>query len=357
MLRISKEICSFAERLMKISWPDRRQSHSRWYGAGTMLKTLTLADGSTRQIHLGGYTRQRYDKRDKDFSIRIPAGLSSPSAEVNLTSFCPPVCDQGSLGSCTANMFAGAVEYNEIRRLASGGKLATLTLNALTNQRITRVSVEPDGLGGLKVVTLDANGAVVSPTPAPAPPPAPAGLERSSRLFSYHATREIEHTVNEDSGASIRDTIKAGAKFGVVDEKHWPYDVSKFAVKPPASCYAEGKKHVVTSYHAIADGDLATMKATLAGGLPICFGFTVYASFMSQAVAKTGIVPMPAPGEQVEGGHAVLMVGYSDARQAFLVRNSWGDKWGQKGYFWLPFAYVSDPDLASDFWVVVSAPI
>jgi C1A family cysteine protease len=82
------------------------------------------------------------------------------------------------------------------------------------------------------------------------------------------------------------------------------------------------------------------------------FGFTVYESFESEQVAKTGKVPLPPRSEQVLGGHAVLAVGYNDAQQSFIVRNSWGPNWGMKGYFWMPYGYVTDPQLASDFWAI-----
>jgi C1A family cysteine protease len=98
--------------------------------------------------------------------------------------------------------------------------------------------------------------------------------------------------------------------------------------------------------------NLNQMKGCLASGYPFAFGFTVYESFESQQVAQTGNAPMPQPGEQVLGGHAVLAVGYDDANQWFIVRNSWGTAWGMKGYFTLPYAYLTGSGLASDFWTV-----
>ena len=97
---------------------------------------------------------------------------------------------------------------------------------------------------------------------------------------------------------------------------------------------------------------LVLMKGCLASGFPFVFGFTVYESFESNAVASSGIVPMPAPNEKIVGGHAVVLVGYNDAVDRFRVRNSWGTRWGQKGYFEMPYLYVTSGSLASDFWVV-----
>jgi len=97
---------------------------------------------------------------------------------------------------------------------------------------------------------------------------------------------------------------------------------------------------------------LNQMKGCLASGYPFVFGFTVYESFESDQVAKTGVAPMPATNEKVLGGHAVLAAGYDDGSQRFLVRNSWGPDWGMGGYFTLPYAYLTDANLADDFWTV-----
>jgi C1A family cysteine protease len=97
---------------------------------------------------------------------------------------------------------------------------------------------------------------------------------------------------------------------------------------------------------------LHQMQACLAQGFPFVFGFTVYDSFESEEVAKTGDVPLPPRGETVLGGHAVLAVGYDDDIQRFHVRNSWGKGWGKEGYCTMPYGYLSDPQLASDFWAI-----
>jgi C1A family cysteine protease len=94
------------------------------------------------------------------------------------------------------------------------------------------------------------------------------------------------------------------------------------------------------------------MRQCLAEGYPFVFGFTVYTAFMSSDVAKSGVLNMPQPGETVEGGHAVVGVGYDDAQKRFLVRNSWGSGWGMKGYYTMPYDYLSDRNLSDDFWTV-----
>jgi C1A family cysteine protease len=92
------------------------------------------------------------------------------------------------------------------------------------------------------------------------------------------------------------------------------------------------------------------------------FGFTVYSSIEQAAAA--GRIPYPSAREKIEGGHAVVALGYDDkmtiqnkaggrpAEGALLIRNSWGSGWGEKGYGWLPYEYVLR-GLAEDFWSVL----
>ena len=96
------------------------------------------------------------------------------------------------------------------------------------------------------------------------------------------------------------------------------------------------------------------MKGCLAEGFPFVFGFSVYESFESDEVTKTGVAPMPAKGETLMGGHAVLAVGYDDSDERLLVRNSWSEGWGMKGYFTLPYGYLTERALSSDFWSIRS---
>ena len=97
---------------------------------------------------------------------------------------------------------------------------------------------------------------------------------------------------------------------------------------------------------------ITQLQACLATGTPFVFGFSVYDSFESGEVASTGIVNMPGPKEKQVGGHAVVAVGYDNATQRFTVRNSWGRSWGQKGYYTMPYAYVTSAQLAQDFWAI-----
>lgn len=234
------------------------------------------------------------DHRDQLYAAPLELAGALP-ARADLRPHCPPVYDQGQLGSCTANAIAAAIEFDRLKQ-----KLSDFT---------------------------------------------------PSRLFIYYNERVIEHTVDSDSGAQIRDGIKSTAKQGDCPESEWPYVIAKFKTRPPANCYADALKYKVVLYQRVTQ-TLSQLKGCLASGWPFVFGFTVYDSFESAQVAKTGHAPLPQAGDTVIGGHAVMAAGYDDAKQWFFVRNSWGTKWGLKGYFTLPYTYVVDPSLASDFWTI-----
>lgn len=244
--------------------------------------------------HKLGWIPDLPDRRDHILSLYITEALP-PSAD--LRDQCPPVYQQGSLGSCTGNAIAAALEFDRKKQ-------------------------------GLPDFT-------------------------PSRLFIYYNERVMEHTIYSDSGAQIRDGIKSVAKIGACSEVDWPYNISQFATKPPQECYDSAKLDRAIRYQRV-QRSLDQMKACLAGGLPFTFGFTVYQSFESQQVAATGEVPMPGPDESVLGGHAVVCVGYNDAKHQFTCRNSWSDSWGDKGYFYMPYAYLMNRQLSSDFWVIKS---
>jgi C1A family cysteine protease len=234
------------------------------------------------------------DHRDHIYAAPME-WLAKLPAKVDLRAKCPPVYDQGQLGSCTANAIAGAIEFDQMKQ-----KLKYFM---------------------------------------------------PSRLFIYYNERMMEGTVNSDSGAQIRDGIKSVGQQGDCPESLWPYDIANFEDKPPASCYNNAKMHQAVLYQRVTR-TANQMKGCLASGYPFVFGFSVYASFMSATVAKTGHASMPKPNEQMEGGHAVLAVGYDDANQWFIVRNSWGTGWGMKGYFTLPYAYLLEQNLSDDFWTI-----
>lgn len=235
--------------------------------------------------------KQAPDERDFQMKsiINVHKSVKLP-ASVDIRSLCPPVYDQGSLGSCTANAAVAA----------------RIMLNKLK-------------------VDL-------------------------SRLFQYYQERVIEKDVNQDGGAQMRDIGKAIATYGICEESYFPYDVTKFTKAPTAAAKTNALKYKIKSYYAVKTTDEIKQVIALQQQ-PVLIGIDVYESFESDKVAANGIVPLPKKTEKLLGGHAVLVVGYDDAKKWFIVRNSWGPKWGDKGYFYLPYTYFTK-GFASDFWVL-----
>lgn len=173
-----------------------------------------------------------------------------------------------------------------------------------------------------------------------------------SRLFIYYNTRRLMGTVNEDSGVDNRTLMKSVAKYGWCDESLWPYEIRNFKKEPPSVCYQQGATRRLVEYLAVPQNLLA-MKTCLANGDPFVFGFTVYESFESPDVARTGRITFPQQSERAVGGHDVLVTGYRDDLGCFVIDNSWNG-WGEDGtgtaYF--PYAYATHPQLAGDFWTI-----
>lgn len=228
----------------------------------------------------------------RDYLYRAIKPVVKPPKKVDLRAGCSDVEQQGNLGSCTAQALAGNLEFLD------------------------------------KKIDGEYND--------------------TSRLFIYYNERALMDTVGYDSGASLRVGIKTLKNDGACAEKSWPYVVERFADKPPAKCYLEAKKRCITSYHRIVG--IAEMLACLAEGFPFVFGFTVYESFDTEKVKRTGVVNMPKKTEVATGGHAVMAVGYDRSEKRFLVRNSWGKSWGMDGHFTMPFAYLEE--LSGDFWTI-----
>jgi len=234
------------------------------------------------------------DMRDHLFTAKRRIIAEELPRKVDLREKCSPVEDQGQIGSCTAQAIVGCLECLEISR--------------------TKVFTD------------------------------------LSRLFLYYKERELENSVNIDQGAYIRDGIKVLAKIGVPHEDLWPYNMARWAEKPTAEAHRGAKQHKITDYQRMSS--LQEMKSCLAAGYPFVFGFSVYDYFESKKMAETGVLVMPKGSERVLGGHAVTAVGYDDDISHFIVRNSWSTKWGQKGYFMMPYEYLADRNLSDDFWSI-----
>jgi C1A family cysteine protease len=242
-----------------------------------------------RSTHKYGWKPDLPDNRD------VWAGFPEKVVvrdNVDLRELMPDVYDQGHLGSCTANALCSAFAFD------------------------------------LKKQKLE----VFDP----------------SRLFVYFNERAIENTIDYDSGASLRDGCRVLNTIGVCKEEFCPYDIQSFKYRPTDQAYVDAGKHKTVKYRRIQTS-VDEFKKCLSMGYPIVFGFSVYESFETPEVERTGIMPMPEVGEKILGGHAVVACGYDD--RFILVRNSWGSQWGQSGYFWIPYKFLNSRN-CSDAWVI-----
>jgi len=234
------------------------------------------------------------DKRDLKF--RAPQALLwKMPRSVDLTPLMPPVYDQGNLGTCTANAACAAWQFCK----------STQGVEAFM----------------------------------------------PSRLFNYWCSGKLEGCETLDNGRHNRDAVKALAKWGVCrEDSTWPYIQTRYAFQPTKEAFIEAEKNQSLIYRRV-EQDLDQIRARLAMGYPVVFGFSVYSGFENDTY-RTGELSLPGKSERLIGGHAVLAIGYNNQTQKFLIRNSYGPEWGKKGYFWMPYAYMEDEDLAADFWTI-----
>jgi len=231
----------------------------------------------------------------RDYICDLKVKKSAPKTlDLRKSGNLPEVYDQGQTSSCTGNAIAAAIQY------------------------------------GLKCQGKD--------------PFIP------SRLFIYYNERLIEGTVNDpDAGAMIRDGIKSVANQGVPPETYWPFDINRVIEKPDLKAYNQAQRSIIKQYSRVPV-KLSNIQNVLVHNIPIVFGMTLYNSFMEDRVASTGVVPMPTSTDTVVGGHAMLIVGFDDKN--FIVRNSWGEGWGENGYCYIPQEYITNENLADDFWAI-----
>jgi C1A family cysteine protease len=271
----------------------------------------------TIPINRFGWIPDKPDHRDyslarpevRNILKKLPSKASKATlpSSVDLRPNCSPIVDQGQLGSCTANAASGLYEYMENR--AFGTFLPV------------------------------------------------------SRLFIYKATRDLMK-LSGDTGAEIRSTLGALALFGAPPEDYYPYEINVFDDEPSAFMYAFAASYKALTYVRLdpqgsgPNDVLTALKSMLANKIPVELGFTVYDSFMS--VGSDGLIPFPQQNENVQGGHAVDFVGFDDSIKcpnsgpgAFILRNSWGLSWADKGYAYMPYDFVLK-GLAQDFWSILS---
>ena len=243
------------------------------------------------------YNKSKKDSRDHIYKTANVSNVSNVSS-IDLRKLFSNIENQETIGSCTGNAIVGILEY--------------------LNKKNKNINIE------------------------------------LSRLFIYYNERLLEGTVNYDAGAEIRSGIKACNIYGFCSEKLCPYDIKKFKIKPTEESYLEASKHKAVSYQCILNFN--DMKKALIDKNPVVIGFDVYSSF--NKINKNGIMSYPLKYERYLGGHAVVIVGFDDnylnKKGYFICRNSWGEKWGDKGYFYMPYEVIKNTNMSWDFWIITS---
>ncbi|MBK9259509.1 MAG: peptidase C1 [Polyangiaceae bacterium] len=257
---------------------------------------FTQADGSSRTVH--GYKYVPPKAAAKRYTVGS-ARVSRLPAKVDLRPFMTPVENQGDTNSCAANATAGAYEFLVKRHLGE-----------------------------------DAYDV--------------------SRLFIYYNARSVEDPDNiEDEGTVLQAVIESLKMHGACSEETWAFDPEAVNEEPSEEAYDEARQFLIEDTELVPT-DLHAWKTALAEGHPIIFGVKLFGSFDKHK--KAGLVPVPSvseAGRESHGGHAMLCVGYSDPDQVFIVRNSWGPEWGDKGYCYIPYRYLMNHEYNfGDSWII-----
>jgi len=250
--------------------------------------------GSREHYRIDGYLPADDDVPLPKLELTSDTGLPSG---IDLRPNCSPVEDQGHVGSCTANSIVGALEDLQI---ASGSPMTDL-----------------------------------------------------SRLFVYYNARRFSDQEGVDCGASMPHAMASLLAFGACPEVLWPYDEARWGLKPEEACYQNTIRFQGLHYASVSPND--ERKYVLASGLPIIFGMGVPQHLLMVVGGQTGYMPPPSDGrwEKASSGHAMLIVGYSDAKNAWLVRNSWGTDYGIDGHVWIDYHVMDHYGMGPQaFWTV-----
>jgi len=235
-----------------------------------------------------GWRRDKLDHRDIKYSA-YPIQVKKP---IDLREHMPVIYDQGQTSSCVANATAAAFEY------------------------VRMAQTLPDWI--------------------------------PSRLFIYWLARSYEGSTITDDGSQIRDAVKAVSKVGAPSEKIWPFSIDHVNTRPTVEAFNAAKHSMILSYDSVPQ-KLEHILSCLTHNGPVLFGSSVFSEIQT---TTDGYIPMPGPDEQPIGGHAMLIVGWQPDTQRFIIRNSWSESWGDKGYGYMDAAYILNESLTDDLWVL-----
>lgn len=229
--------------------------------------------------------KNRSFNRPKSRLLQQTVNQNIPTS-FSLAKYVKIIFNQGNLGSCTANAFAGAHCLLQI---------------------------------------LKFNNIIYKP----------------SRLYFYFKERLLENKNSTigltDSGADVIDGLSYALNKGIADEIFWPYILSKYNITPPAAVDSNAMMHKISSYSYLSI-DLHSIKSVLFSYRPVLIAMNVFENFESLSTANTGVINMPSG--KLLGGHEMYIVGFDDNKQIFTCVNSWGITWGIQGFCYLPYSYI-----------------
>jgi Papain family cysteine protease len=226
-------------------------------------------------------------------TVRIASG--GRPRKCDLRSNCSPIDDQTTLGSCSAMSMVGALEFLQRKRRQPSLEL--------------------------------------------------------SPLYVYYNSRVLANHVAEDSGVRINLAVASVVGQGACEERLWPYDVKKFGERPPETAFTDGDQRgdAAAQFARVSTND--EIMQVLSQGMPVTFASWFSGPEMNTA-ATSGKMDVFTTKRSSDGGHAMVIVGYDEDQKLWLVRNSWGADFGEKGYLWIPFESMTAYTNSYCFWVL-----
>lgn len=177
-----------------------------------------------------------------------------------------------------------------------------------------------------------------------------------SEAFVYYNARVIRGETEVDEGASFKDIIEAIRDKGVCLEELCPYDQKVFNEEPTENAYSEAENRKITEAKNVRL-KVDDVKSALAQGFPVIISAKAFGSYL---VNRNGVLRTPTPSElddDTQENHAMVICGYIDKEGFFIVRNSWGKDFGDKGYCYLPYEYFRTPKAINQAYVVTGINI
>lgn len=160
-----------------------------------------------------------------------------------------------------------------------------------------------------------------------------------SEAFVYYNVRRMNNEVG-DRGSSLHDVVVTMGTEGVCAEHYCPYTDNADMQQPSAEAYEDALQRKIVKALNVRN-DVNHIKSAVAEGYPVAVSLRIFESFDPVG----GFISRPTEAEIADGksgNHAMIVCGYSDEEKIFIVRNSWGTKFGDQGYCYIPYSYFED---------------